>query len=741
MKSASSRSLALLAAVAASACARHSGDVSGLRVGAQPLFETRIEIPTGSGGHSDFRVADFNGDGWLDLAVIGVTGDLRVLLGNGAAYVLGQVLQLDGLPVWIAGGDFDQDQDEDLVVVRATAGSADILLNDGNGTFAPGGSLAIQPDGLSLAVGDLDGDGLLDVAVSQPAVPQIRVGYGDGAGGFASTASLELPGGGEAFYLAIGDLTRDGDADLVVSDPVNSRVVVFPGLPAPGAVGFWYLELSVPDNPAGMAFGELSGDGLPDLVVGAVGPDRFVVITDLLGPIGKGQPGGLGEPWAYDSFDVPVPEPPSIPTVADVTGDGVNDLVACLALRQSMCIARGLSGGGVGDQYLLDTSGSPLRPAVGDVNRDGRADLLTLSAKGDRINLWLADVDGRLRGARNYVTGVPLASWVEGGDFDGDGDLEVVTGGTDDTRVVFLAPDGAGGLAIQSTVDVGFPVNQFDVVDLDGDRLPELVVAVPGGLRVLRNRSTAGAYDFEVMPAPPTSMGATSQPYGIAVADFDRDGSFDVVLCDFLGGGLHLLPGTATPFSFAPEVVLPLGNAPAGVATGDFTGDGLVDLAVSRFGQSDIVVLKNEGGLVFTEFLTIPVGLAPTYLLTADFDRDGRADLVVSNGESDTVSVLFGGPNGFTGQSYPAGNNPMALLVRDLSGDGAEDILVASLQSGDFRVLVGDGAGGFPLLPRFPGTLGASDALLQDVTGDGLPDLMISSVVTSRLSVVRNITD
>lgn len=740
MKSASSPSLALLAVVAAAACARHSGDVSGLRVGKQPLFETRIEIPTGSGGHSDFRLADFNGDGWLDLAVIGVTGDLRVLLGNGAAYVPGQALQLDGLPVWIAGGDFDQDQDEDLVVVRATGETADILLNDGNGTFSPGGSLAIGPDGLSLAVGDLDGDGLLDVAVSQPSVPQIRIGYGDGAGGFASSESIVLPGGGEAFFLAIGDLTRDGAADLCVSDPVLSRVVVFPGQPPLAAVGFSYLELYVPGNPSGMAFGELSGDGLPDLVVGASNAGRYVVITDLLGPIGKGQPGG-GEPWDYASFEVPVPEPPSIPTVGDVTGDGVNDLVACLAYRQSMCIARGLPGGGVGAQYLLDTSGSPLRPAVGDHNRDGRADLLTLSAKGDRINLWLADSDGRLRGARNYVTGVPLAAWVEGGDFDGDGDLEVVTGGTDDTHVVFLAPDGAGGLTIQSTVDVGFPVNQFDVVDLDGDGRPELVVAVPGGLRVLRNRSSAGVYDFEVMPAPPTSMGANSLPYGIEVADFDRDGSFDVVLCDFLGGGLHLLPGTATPFLFAPEVVLPLGNAPAGVAAGDFTGDGLVDLAVARFGQSDIVVLKNEGGLAFSEFLTIPVGLAPTYLLTADFDRDGRADLVVSNGDSDTVSVLFGGPNGFTGQSYPAGNNPMALLVRDLSGDGIEDILVASLQSGDFRVLVGDGAGGFPLLPRFPGTLGASDALLQDVTGDGLPDLMISSVVTSRLSVVRNITD
>ena len=77
----------------------------------------------------------------------------------------------------------------------------------------------------------------------------------------------------------------------------------------------------------------------------------------------------------------------------------------------------------------------------------------------------------------------------------------------------------------------------------------------------------------------------------------------------------------------------------------------------------------------------------------------------------------------------------------DLTGDGVEDILVASLESGDFRVLVGDGQGGFPLLPTFPGTLGASDAVLQDMTGDGLPDLVVSSLVTDRVSLVRNASE
>jgi hypothetical protein len=152
-------------------------------------------------------------------------------------------------------------------------------------------------------------------------------------------------------------------------------------------------------------------------------------------------------------------------------------------------------------------------------------------------------------------------------------------------------------------------------------------------------------------------------------------------------------------------------------------------------------VLRNDGGLAFSQFLTVPVGDSPNYLITADFNVDGRADLVVSNADSGSVSVLFGLPTGFSGQSYPAGSMPTALLAEDMTNDGRPDILVASLAGGDFRVMVGDGKGGFPQLSSFPGTWGASNAVLQDMDADGRRDLVISSLITHRVSLVRNITD
>ncbi|HZN37219.1 MAG TPA: VCBS repeat-containing protein [Planctomycetota bacterium] len=728
MKILSTRSHVLISLVAFAACAKHEGDPVNLVIGAPPAFETRTEITTGSGVHADFFVADFNGDARLDMAVVSMTGELRIMMGTGAGYVLGQQLQIGGLPMWMSGGDFDEDGDQDLVIVRNAANATDVWLNDGNATFTAGASLPVPEGALALAVGDVDDDGNLDVAVTLPEAPRIVVGYGDGDGNFPGVDQLiDLPGGGSAFNVAIGDVTRDGKADVIVSDPELSRVIVFESSKSFGSV---YRALSVPGSPAAVALGDLSGDGLTDMAVTAFSSDRYVVITAM-------QPAGTS--WTYSSFDVVVGTTPSIATIADVTGDNRNDLAGCLAWTQNVFVAPGLLGGGVGEPSLLDNSGYPLRPFVGDSDGNGKNDLFVLSGGGSRVNLWYAKNTGQLAGAHNYSSGLPGASWIEGADFDGDGDFEIATACKDDNRFTLLGRTPGGGLDVEFSRSIGQPIYQLEAADLNSDGRVDLVVGVSGGVLLLRNNSVSGTYSFEVMTGLP--IGSATAPFGIAVGDFDLDGDYDIAVCDHAGGGVHVISGTQTPFVFGAEDVVEVGGGPVDVAAADFTGDGLVDLAVSRQELSDIVILRNGGAAGFEQFVSVPVGATPNYLITADFDRDGRADLVVSNANSGSVSVLFGITNGFSGQTYPAGAAPTALLAKDLTGDGMVDVLVASLTRGDFRVMVGDGQGSFPQLYEFPGTFGASDAVLQDMDGDSRPDLLIASLVTNRVSLVRNIRE
>ena len=723
----------LVAVAAAAACARHSGSAPTVLVGVQPVFETRSEILTGSSVHADHFVADFNGDGKLDLAACSLTGELRVLLGDGASFQLGQSAQLGDVPLWMSGGDFDGDGDVDLVVVRSAANVTEIWRNDGQGTFALSASAPVGTGALAVVAGDCDADGNLDVAVSRPSAPEVMYCRGDGAGGFLGMLPLALPApaGGQAFHLAAGDVNRDGLDDLVVSDPVRSRLVVYSGS-TQGAFGELVEQIEIGGAPGACAIGDLSGDGLPDLVVSAFDADRYVVLSSQAGQ------NSLGGQY-LSLFEVPVAGKPSLATIADVTGDGRADLVGCLALQASMVVAPQLPGGGVGPQFQLDTSGMPLRPFVGDLDGTGRTALFALSGGGDRINLWRSRTDAQLAGARNHASGLGGSYWIEGGDLDGDGDFELLVGNDGDAQLSVLGKDAAGAMVVEGSIAVGSGVKQIEAVDLDGDGRLDLVCAVTGGVRLLRNDSTTGAYAFTLVGGELPEVGTGEYPFGIEVADVDGVPGLDVVATDFAGGNIHLLPGTGTPFVFGPKQTLAIGGAPVDVVARDFDGDGVLDLAVSRNATASILVLRREAG-GWQQLFDVAVGQAPNYLVSADFNGDNRADLVVSNANSNAVSVLFGSANGFTRQDYAAGSAPTALLARDLTQDGNPDILVASLQSGDFRIMVGDGAGGFPLLPTFPGTLGASDAVLQDMDGDGKPELFLASLVTNRVSLVQNIS-
>lgn len=730
----SPRTLCLLSAAIVAACARHSGDSNpSALVGERPVFETRVEVATGSSVHADYVVDDLDGDGKLDMAVCSLTGELRVLIGNGAAFTLGQSEQLGGLPVWMDGGDFDGDGDVDLVIVRRDANSTELWRNDGQATFAFSAAVPHGEGALSVVAADLDADGKLDVAVSRPVAPEIVFCRGDGLGGFLGVESIALPApaGGQAFHLAAGDATRDGMVDLVVSDPVLSRLVIYEGETG-GYFGSLIRQVAVPGAAGAVAFGDLSGDGLPDMAVSAFDANRYVVITSL-----DSMPtlGGA----SYQSFDVPVTAKPSLATIADVTGDGRADLVGCLAYNAMVCVAPQLPGGGVGAQFQLDASGMPLRPVVGDIDGQGRTALFALSGGGERVNVWLAKPTSELAGARNYATDLAGAFWLDGGDFDGDGDFEVVTGSNGDAELKVMGRDAAGGLVVEATVAVGAGVFQVEAVDLDADGRRDLVCAVVGGVTLLRNASAAGSYAFAPVAGLPAVLGGGQYPFGVAVAELDGQPGLDIVVCDHLGGDLSLIPGTATPFAFGAPVAIPVGGAPVDVAAADFDGDGALELAVSRSSLGDILVLRRDGAQ-WVEASTAGVGQSPNYLVVADFNRDGRADLVVSNAASGSISVLFGAATGFVRQDYAAGSTPTALLARDLTSDGAPDILVASLQSGDFRVMVGDGFGSFPLLPSFPGTLGASDAVLQDMDGDGRPELLVTSLITNRVSLVKNVS-
>lgn len=336
------------------------------------------------------ELADVNGDGSPDLVVAyrSTSGSIGVFLnpGDGTLNFPQQAAgyATDSLPQALALGDLNGDGKLDLVVAGGdTAPFLDILANKGDGTFADRTSQAVGGGARSIALGDLNGDGKTDVALAIPNVDTggvISVFLNTGNGTFAAPTDYhagELP-----FSVAIVDLNGDGKADLAAANNVSSSVSVLLGK-GDGTLAT-ATEYPAGQHPTSLAVADFDGDGQADLATAIDGPAVSVLLNRGGGSFGAATSYLVGGGRASTAH-------PNIATsvaVGDLDGDGKPDLA----------VAHGASSGCGGFVSILinDSAGAfdaPLEVAVdwdnltfpqavklADLNRDGKLDVTTVSS-------------------------------------------------------------------------------------------------------------------------------------------------------------------------------------------------------------------------------------------------------------------------------------------------------------------------------------------------------------------------
>jgi hypothetical protein len=359
-----------------------------------------------------------------------------------------------------------------------------------------------------------------------------------------------------------------------------------------------------------------------------------------------------------------------------------------------LALATGVAGAQIafdpGVSYAMVTT--PDASALGDFDGDGYLDLATTSDAPDRIVIRLNAGDGTFGNAASvFLTNSSSPHTPVARDLDNDGDVDIAVTLKDFNMVQVVVNQGSGSFLAGATFAVGVEPRDLVAGDLTGNGLPDLVSSNRGSdnVTVLIN---SGALVFVPTPYP-----VGTRPAELGLADFTGDGWVDFAVASQDSDRVDLYRNL-TGGVFAPLLTLstaPLG--PQGLAVADFDRNGTPDIAVSGSNNNAewAGVYLNQGGAVFGGRNDYLLGNNPqvqdaSSLLAADFNRDALPDLVSANTDSDDVAALAGTGGGAFGaaQTFNVGTGPGHVVSGDLDGNLSPDLVSTNELSNDVTVLI-----------------------------------------------------
>jgi hypothetical protein len=775
--------------------------LSGQPTTTRPAFFSAPTYSSGGRYANQAAAADLNGDGKLDLAVANECGDqtcdgsVDVLLGNGDGTFSAAVSYSSGgiTALSVAVGDVNGDGKPDIVVANqcadstcANGGSVAVLLGNGDGTFntavsyASGGRYAY-----SVAVADVNGDAKPDVVIANDCISQrdcanglvsLLINNGDGT---FQTAVSYSSGGSYAFSVAVGDLNGDGKPDLVLANNCvsNSNCTM-------GSVGVLLgsgdgtFKAAVTYGSGGqsaysVAIGDVNSDGIQDLVVANNCIGNHNCTNGAVGVLLGNGDGTFQAAVGYSSGGL---NAISV-AVRDVNGDGKPDLIVanCNASSYTSDGSVGvLLGNGDGTfQSAVNRSSGGLyvfSVAVGDVNGDGKPDLVVANHCTDSnctngsVGVLVGNGDGSFQAAPIYPVGGSQAVSVAAGDFNGDGNFDLVVasecsvGNCVNGWLTVLLGQGDGTFQAAGTYSSqGYQTLKVIVGDFNRDGKPDLAAvsycadtSCTNGLVSVFLGNGDGTFQ-----APSSFTSGAQYALSMAVGDVNGDGKPDLIVVNACATSINcntsVLLGNGDG-TFQPAASYGSGGTyPESVAVADINADGNLDIVVANYyalsnsHDGSIGVLLGNGDGTFQAPVSYSSGGQNANTVTVgDVNNDGKPDLMVAteclqafrqNCTNSLVSVLLGNGDGTFQNALetvmPPGGGIQSLALGDFDGDGKLDV-ASGLNN---LLLTGNGDGTF----QTPVSLGATGPgiVAGDFNHDGKPDLAVAA--GSIVTILRNI--
>jgi len=620
----------------------------------------------------------------------------------------------------------------DLAVVNNTANTISILKNDGTGSFTQT-SIVNSPQGTyaAVAAADFDGDGSTDLALVCYS-STVSILKNNGTGIFSQTSTITV--GSNPNAIIAEDFDGDGSIDLAVSNNSSNNVSILKN----NGNGTFTLSstVGVGSYPTGLTSADVNNDGSMDIIVSnSQSGTVSILLNDGKGTFTLGSSPSVGNyPWNV--------------IAADLDGDGFIDLAVPNYTAGTVTIMKN-NGSGIFTKSATLTAGTnPNTMTAMDIDGDGNLDLLVTNTGSGTVSIFKNNGSGTFS-LMTTVTGGSNPAEVKALDIDGNGYIDwVLTNSNSNTVSVFKnnPPNGVIRLSSSSlsfgTIAMGSSKSQCLKIFNDGT----------DSSLVIRNMNTSKSDFFvnrsslTILPSgsdsvlitfAPKTIGTITDSLLISSNDIQNPlfkiglsgiGSLGIVSVTPTRNALNVLQNTTVSITFNTNI------------NSSTLTNNTVRINGSLSGLHTGTISFNAGTLTATLTPTTPFKLGELVtVMLAQGIKSVTGDSL-ANGYSWSFTVRTNACSGLFQQSSTVGVGiqPWYLAAADFDKDGAIDLAVVNNQGNSVSILKNDGSGSFTLASTLAVGNSPGSIIAADLDGDGYMDLAVTNSGSGTVSLLKN---